>query len=528
MRADRRDGPARIMPCVMVVGPDDAADGTRLLVPGMYVTWWMRVESQSGETDGSDQVHALLQRFRSASADLDALIERSPSPVDKTRDAVQARAGMRMGRLRRFLAALGNPQDRYPIIHVTGTSGKGSTSTAIAAILTAAGYRTGLHTSPYLQVPTEKLQIDGQLLAPDVYADRVGEVMRAHDRWLEAGEQPLTYGEMWVALAFHSFAVAAVDAAVFEVGAGGRFDLTNVLRPVTSVITSVGIDHTNTLGDTIAEIAWHKAGIIKPGAPAVSAVLDPEAAAIVAAEAASVGVPLTRVPADLAVLQTGPGGTSWRDPETGRPWTVALGGHFQARNGMAAVAAVRAAAPALIAATGLPIGEDAIHAGLRAARIPGRMELMRGRVPVVLDGAHNPEKVAALAASIPAFLPVPGGRRIAVLGALEAKQADEMIASLMPVIDEIVATSPQVLAKEARAAESLAAAARQVGFAGRLTIEPEPHRAVERALAAAGPRDAILVTGSLYLVGNVRSRWYREEAIVLQQTSWPEEPPARG
>lgn len=476
------------------------------------------VAGQGGDPDG------LLRRFRQASAALDALIERTPTPTDKSREAVQARAEIRMGRLRRFLAAIGSPQDRYPIVHVTGTSGKGSTSTAIAAMLTAAGYRTGLHTSPYLQVPTEKLQIDGALLAADAYADRVDELMAAHARWVADGQEPLTYGEMWVALTLHAFAASAIDVAVIEVGAGGRYDLTNVITPVVSVVTSVGIDHTNTLGDTLADIAWHKAGIIKAGAPTVSAVVQPEAAEIVAAEARAVGVPLIRIPADLEIRHTGPDGTSWVDPQTGQPRSIALGGRFQARNGAAAVAAVRAAAPALEAATGLPITEEAIATGLRQARIPGRMELLRDRVPVLLDGAHNAEKVAALAADVPAFLPAAGGRRIAVLGALEAKQADEMIASLVPVVDEIVATSPQVLAKEAREADSIAETARAVGFHGPLTVEPAADRAIARALALAGPADAILVTGSLYLIGNVRGRWFAEDAIVLQQTPWPAAP----
>jgi len=471
-----------------------------------------------------DDAESLLRRFRQASATLDGLIEQTHTPADKSREAVQARAEVRMGRLRRFLGAIGSPQDRYPIVHVTGTSGKGSTSTAIASILTAAGYRTGLHTSPYLQVPTEKLQFDGTLIAPDAYADRVDELMAAHARWLAGGEEALTYGEMWVALTLHAFAEAAVDVAVIEVGAGGRYDLTNVIQPVVSVVTSVGIDHTNTLGDTLAEIAWHKAGIIKAGAPAISAVTDPEAAGIVAAEAAAVGVDLIGIPAHLEILHTGPEGTSWIDPHTGQVRSIALGGRFQARNGAAAVAAVRAAAPVLAGKTGLPIGEEAIVTGLRLARIPGRMELLRDRVPVLLDGAHNAEKVAALAADVPAFLPAVGGRRIAVLGALEAKQADEMIASLVPVIDAIVATSPHVLAKEAREADSIAETARRVGFHGPVTIEPEPERAIEAALTLAGPDDAILVTGSLYLIGNVRGRWFGEEAIVLQQTPWPASP----
>lgn len=468
---------------------------------------------------------SIYERYQAATATLDALIERTPTPTDKSHEAVLARAEIRMGRLRRFLAAIGSPQERYPIIHVTGTSGKGSTSTAIAAILTAAGYHTGLHTSPYIQVPTEKLQINGRLLAPEAYAEQVDALMTTHTAWTANGEAPLTYGEMWVALTLAEFATAQVDVAVIEVGAGGRFDLTNVITPIVSVITSVSIDHANTLGDTIAEIAWHKAGIIKPGAPAVSAVTDPEAAAIIAAEANHVGVPLTTVPADLAICHTGPDGTTWQEAD--RTWTIALGGRFQARNGATAVAAVRAAAPALRAHGLNPITDDTIDTGLRNARIPGRMELIQDRVPLLLDGAHNAEKIAALAGELPAFLPVaatggqPRGKRIAVLGALETKQADEMIVSLAPVIDEIVATAPQVLAKEAREADSIAATARRVGFHGPLIVEPDAHLAVARALERAQPQDAIVVTGSLYLVGNVRSRWYPDEAIALQQTSWP-------
>ncbi|MGN6032856.1 MAG: hypothetical protein ACTHQE_14475, partial [Thermomicrobiales bacterium] len=191
----------------------------------------VRVDSYSHSQDHADaqdrrdDADTLLRRFHQASATLDGLIEQAHTPTDKSREAVQARAEVRMGRLRRFLAAIGSPQDRYPIVHVTGTSGKGSTSTAIASILTAAGYRTGLHTSPYLQVPTEKLQFDGALIAPDAYADRVDELMAAHATWLASGEEALTYGEMWVALTLHAFAKAGVDVAVIEVGAGGRYDL---------------------------------------------------------------------------------------------------------------------------------------------------------------------------------------------------------------------------------------------------------------------------------------------------------------
>ncbi len=462
---------------------------------------------------------ATFERYQQATARLDAMIEHANAPEDRSHEAVLQRAEVRMGRLRRFLKRVGEPHTSFPIVHVGGTSGKGSTSSAIAAILTAAGYRTGLHTSPYLQTAAEKLQLDGKLIDPEVFAELVDRLFVFHDAWLADGEDALTYGELWMTLTVFFFAEVGVDIAVIEVGAGGRFDLTNIVTPVVSVITSVGIDHTNTLGNTIEEIAWHKAGIIKPGVPSVTAVTNPAALKIIEEEAVLQGSVLTRVADPIEVIETGAAGTTWQDADMDRSRTIRLGGTFQARNGATAVAAVQ-----VLANAGFSVPSAAYDDGLRAVQIPGRVELLADRVPILLDGAHNAEKVAALAADIPVVLPVgAGGRRIAVLGALEAKQADDMIRSLVPVVDAIVATSPQALAKEAKDASVIAGIAREVGFHGPVHVEPDPRRAMEHALSLVedASKDAILVTGSLYLVGNVRGRWFEERDIVLQQTSWP-------
>lgn len=461
----------------------------------------------------------VYQRYHAAAARMDAFIDLTPTPTDSSREAITARAAMRMQRLRDFLARIGNPHIGRPIVHIGGTSGKGSTSTIVTAMLAAAGYRTGLHTSPYLQTPTEKLQVNGELVHPDAFADLVDEFFIAHDRWMADGHPPLTYGEAFNALMWMYFRAEDVDMCVVEVGAGGRFDLTNILQPTLSVITSVGIDHTATLGKTIAEIAWHKAGIIKPGVPAVSGVPNPEAQAIIRAEAEAVGAPLLQLQMDEAIadVTTGANGTSWRETAIGAVHTMAMAGSFQARNGQLAISAVCA-----LREHGFVISDEAIATGLRQARIPGRAELIADRVPVVLDGAHNAEKVAAFAADVPALLPTVTGRRIVIAGLLEAKQGDAMLRSIVPITDVLIASSPQVLAKGAMVTDEVEHLAREAGFTGRVYLRPEPAEAIATALEIAAPDDAVIVTGSLYLVGNIRERWYPTEAVLAAQSSWPD------
>lgn len=461
-----------------------------------------------------------FERYHVASSRMDELIEMTPSPTDSSREAVKERAVFRMDRLRRFLRRLGDPQSGYPIVHIGGTSGKGSTSTTLASILTAAGYRTGLHTSPYLQTPLEKLQVGGELVPAETFIEIVDAFFDEHERWISDGEEALTYGEGWNALTWLFFRHERVDVAVVEVGAGGRFDLTNILEPTLSVITSVGIDHTNTLGTTIEQIAWHKAGIVKPGIPALSAVPNATAQAIIEEEAREVGAPLARLDlaADIADISTSPEGTTWTDARSGRRHHMGLCGSFQAHNGQTAVDAVH-----LLRSAGLTIPDEAIERGLLRARIPGRAEFVPDHVTVLLDGAHNPEKLAAMAADVPSLLPHrPGGRRIGVVGLLDAKKGDEMLRSIVPVLDVLVVTSPQVFGKEVKAAEAVRELASGAGFGGEIVIEPDPRAALGHALAMAETdRDQVLVTGSLYLVGNVRERWYPEREIVAARTPWP-------
>jgi len=470
--------------------------------------------------EGSNSVTALcaelLAQYQQAAAYLNGLIQGPPSPPPgATPEQIRARAQARLARLRRFLEFLGRPHESYPTVHVTGTSGKGSTATFIASILTAAGYHVGLHTSPYLQVETEKLQLDRALLPADRFARYVAELDQAIQRWNARGEERLTYGECWTALTFLAFAEERVDIAVIEVGVGGRFDLTNVIMPEVAVITSVGLDHVRTLGPTIRDIAWHKAGILKPGRPGVTTVTDPELLEIIRREAETVGAPLDIVQPehDYALLRCDATGTWLLDYRRKTVFQLGLLGKFQIPNAAAALAAVEK----LGHLPRGPITTDVVRRGLAEARIPGRFEIVQTSPTVILDGAHNPDKMRGLLESL-ACLPQPS-RRILVFGVLEGHDALTMARLLAPHITMAIVTTPQAL--ERPAADPAALADCFADAQVPVQIVPLPQDAIAQALALAAPDDQIIVTGSLYLVGQVRERWYPHEAMICAATPWP-------
>jgi dihydrofolate synthase/folylpolyglutamate synthase len=436
---------------------------------------------------------ALLGLIRGESAE-------SRSPADR-----QRRAGAKLERTRALLADLGDPHLRYPVVHVTGTSGKGSTCAAVAAILTAAGYRVGLRTSPYLQVETEKLQIGDSLIdAPAL--DRLAHGVLARGQRLSASGQldrRLGYAEVWSGIAFSWFAEQQIDLAVVEVGAGGRFDATNVVRPVVSVITSVGLDHILSLGPALADIAWHKAGIIKPGATAVVGAVPPEAWSVIDEACRTTGVEILRPSCDEDTPLPAPG----------------MPGAFQRGN-----AAIAAAVVTALRRKGFAVPDAAVDAGLCAARMPARLERMPDRqaTEVWVDGAHNADKIAAVAAEIPRFSP--GAKPVVVLGVLGSKDAAAIAATIAPVAAGIVATEPTVRGKRSLPSAELAAVVKATGFEGEIAIAPDPAEAVMCAEAMVQTCAApVLVTGSLYLAGQVRRRWYADADIIRQRTPWPEQ-----
>jgi dihydrofolate synthase/folylpolyglutamate synthase len=448
--------------------------------------------------------------YRAANQRLEALIDTNPTH-DSSLRAVQARAAARLKAMAAFLEFLGNPHLSAPVIHVAGTSGKGSTATAIAAILRASGRSTLLHTSPFLQVSTEKLQIDGQLIDAPLFAELTDQVIDAAGRY---GQIHLTYGEAWMAIVALATARLKPDVAVIEVGAGGRFDLTNVVDSSIAVITTIGLDHTETLGPTIPEIAWHKAGIIKSGLIVVHGVEQPEARAEIDRQAAQVGVAsLTRIdPAALKIAQTDDGYPTWRDDLTGTRLKAGVPGEPQARNGALAVAAARAFTPDLDLA--------AIEQGLAQTRIAARFERMPGAGTVILDGAHNAQKVGAI---IPDLMRLPRPR-VGVIGFLAAKRSDEMIELLSPALDHVVVARPDVLGKPGRDIAHTAESVR-ARVAAPVVSAQSPVGAVQMAEGIAGEGGSVIVTGSLYLCGAVREHWYASPEIIEQKTQWPETNP---
>lgn len=423
-------------------------------------------------------------------------------------------AAQRLEMMRRLMRLLGNPEGRYLAVHVTGTSGKGSTATMIAEVLRQAGLRVGLYSKPHVQLPLERIVIDGRPLHPAAFVDLAAEFQTAARALAEREGYTPMYTQAWVALALLAFARAGVDVAVVEVGVGGRLDDTNVVHPLVSVITSVGLDHVEFLGPTLEHIAREKAGIIKEGAPAISGVTEPGPAGVIAEAARAAGSSLASLGRDFRFtpheIDLSGGRFTYEDAGGALPpLHVGLLGAYQLSNAAVAVAALRAAEQRL----GRTFPWDAYERGFQRAWLPCRLEVMQREPLVLLDAAHNAQKAAALRAALDAL--TPGRPRVLVLGILADKSSEEMIDVLAPGAQAVVVTQPQVIGnKRPERLERLAALVRQ--YTDQVQAEPDPARAVELGLTHT-PADGVLcVTGSLYLAGQVRGRWFPESVLLAQ------------
>jgi dihydrofolate synthase / folylpolyglutamate synthase len=416
---------------------------------------------------------------------------------------------MKLERIVHLLKLIGNPQDSFASIHITGTSGKGSTSKMAATMLTAAGYKTGLHISPYLQVMNECYQINNLMVATAKLADNYAAMKAAIQ---EVARENVfgcpSFFEVKVALAFRLFQQEKIDVAVIEVGLGGTLDATNVLKSNVAVLTSVDLDHTEILGDTIELIAEDKAGIIKPNQIVVSGLTQPSTQAIVRQRCLEQESILWQL-GETFNYQIEDSGESFQltFPDTVYPGiSLGMRGDFQKMNAACAVAAVHAF-------TG-GVSQSTVRDGLKAAFLPGRMECIQQNPLVILDGAHNPGKISAAADTINKYYI--DRRRIVVLALKSDKDYQNILPSALNNASILIATafkkgiweplSPDILAKEAaKIAPNLD-----------IRIEPNPIEAISQALAIANPEDLIWVTGSLYLVGDIREYWYPADELIIQ------------
>ncbi len=354
-----------------------------------------------------------------------------------------------LSRMHDLVARLGYPQQRYPSIHIAGTKGKGSVAALCQSALTAAGFRVGLYTSPHLHEYTERIQVDGAAISQQSLVALLEEIKPVIGSIAE-----LTTFEITTALAFLYFERVKVDAAVIEVGLGGRLDATNVVLPVVSVITSLSLDHTFLLGETLAEIAREKAGIIKPGVPVVVAPQPEEAHPVIDGIAAERGSPVIWVGKDYQYTQverTVKGQTIdvWRQDETkpiaglhvtgidefsqpARIW-LPLAGRHQTQNAATAYAALR-----MFSNVAIPVAEDAIQKGFSEVRWPGRFEVMQMQPPVIIDAAHNRDSARILRVALDDYFPEKPV--IIVFGASEDKDIEGMFAELAPCAWQVIAT----------------------------------------------------------------------------------------
>jgi dihydrofolate synthase/folylpolyglutamate synthase len=425
-----------------------------------------------------------------------------------------AAAEKRLGMMRRLMEALGQPQDTFPAIHITGTSGKGSTATMIAEVLRQAGLRVGLYSKPHVQVALERILIDGRLISPHALQALIERYQEASRLLVRRDGYTPTYTQTWVALALLAFAQAQVDVAVVEVGVGGRLDDTNVVHPLAAVITGVGLDHTEYLGPTLTHIAREKAGIIKEGAPVISGVTERGPAWVIAHTARRGGSTLMKLRRDFSFAPAGldlTGGRFFYDDRAGWMYSLQVGllGEHQITNAAIAVTALRAAERRL----GRAFPLDAYRRGLERAWLPGRLEVVQRDPLVLLDAAHNAQKAQALRLALDAL--VPGLPRVLVVGILADKASEEMLAVLAPGAQAVIVTQPPVIGnKRPERLERLADVARL--YAPLVLAEPDPALAVERALAETPAEGVLCITGSLYLVGAVRGRWFPEARLLAQ------------
>lgn len=412
------------------------------------------------------------------------------SPEDYLAGLNSTRICLGLDRMRHLLRRLRDPHTGYASVVIGGTNGKGSIAAMTASVLTAGGYKTGLYTSPHLIDVRERIRVDGRMIsAVEMHAEI--EAIRHH----VTGE--ITYFEFLTAVAFLHFNRQRVDLAILEVGLGGRLDATNLADPVVCVISNIGRDHQDYLGPRLKDIAREKIGIVKPGVPCVTGVRQRDLVRLFEEACCRRGAKLYRLGKDFGVRNEGKGFFSFKGIQRFHKHLFCpLQGRHQRDNAALAVGTV-----ALLSEKGYRIEEDAIVQGLKDTRWEGRLEILQERPLVLIDAAHNPAGIAALCITLKTQFT--GKRLFVIFGVLEDKDCRNMLKKLCPLAQRLIVTRPD----SGRALSPEAVAKVAAPYCGDVVVAEKPLAALHRALAEAGPDDLICVTGSIYLIGEIKNAY---------------------
>jgi dihydrofolate synthase/folylpolyglutamate synthase len=417
------------------------------------------------------------------------------------------RFGIKPGlkRMEWMLERLGHPERRLKFIHVAGTNGKGSTSSFLATILQKAGYDVGLYTSPYLEKFTNRIKLNGVDIPEADVVEFVQMIFPLYEELSASELGSPTEFEVVTTLAILYYAKKTFpDYVVWETGLGGRYDSTNVVYPVISVITNIGMDHVQFLGDTLEQIAFEKAGIIKPGVPVVTGVDDPTAHAVIATRAREAKSTLYTVGEAFSVdhirLEHNQSLFDFKGPfGESKDLAITLKGEHQVKNAAVALSALAVLGQYMA----LIIEEDDLREALLSTSWPGRFEKLSDEPEIIIDGAHNSHGTSALAKTIQQYYP---NRTIhLMMGVLADKPLDGMLEPLLPLIRTMTVTQPDF--RRAAQAEDLAAHVQSLAPELPIHIIPDWKMALQDIVSRCQNDDLLLITGSLYLISDVRTEW---------------------
>jgi dihydrofolate synthase/folylpolyglutamate synthase len=412
--------------------------------------------------------------------------------------------GIKLGldRVRALLECLGDPQNRYRSVHVAGTNGKGSVCAMTASILRASGLRTGMYTSPHLVDFRERIMVDGEMITEAEVVDLARTVREAGEHYGDSEGRPLTFFEVTTAIAFLHFSRKDVEVAVVEVGMGGRLDATNVIVPDVSVITRISREHVQYLGDTIAKIAYEKAGIIKPGINVITADEDPVVLKVLDSIARDKGACLSLAGRDFYfhVIGSDRSGVTVHLSSIGRTVRLPLLGDYQASN-----AAMACEAALELRDRQVKITEDSIAEGLSEVVWPGRLEVLQDDPLVIFDVSHTPEGARV---AVEELLKIRKGHTTVVLGVLNDKDLEGMAKEFAKVSDSVIATMPRT--KRAFTSEQVREA--MARLVKEVVACDDVGESLRMALAWSERGDTVIVGGSLYTVGEAKRWWDGHEA----------------